>query len=229
MSEFDTRAWLDEALGPHGKRTKRAKLLLKILNCKNTEYIYARFIGTGPKSRVLTFDEIVACADALDVPNPLENRRPILPPNLVEYPFYGEVEYGKFKTSSVDRVECTPIISTRHPLYPNAGPMAWLIKDDALGKKGYIDGSAAYGVNFQDTGAALKDGNIIVLERIQDGKFASSIERIIGIVKLVDDGIEIQTRSHDPKYVPIHIKDSELRDASSVKIRTLIYKSETRD
>jgi hypothetical protein len=89
---FDSRDWLDKALGPHGKRTKRMESILSILECVATNHIYKKWLG--PNAKQLSREQVNAIAKALGVPNPFEAPEMQLPPGYVMYKFYGAVEAG---------------------------------------------------------------------------------------------------------------------------------------
>lgn len=196
------------------------ELLLKILNCAYTNYIYPRFIG--PDARQLTYEETIECARALGVPNPLESVPQVLPPDISEYRFCGRIDDQNSK--SHEALGLQPFLADRHPIYPNARPMAWIVEDDSMDEQGYIKGAIAYGVDFKDSGASLGDGDLVVIELTQHSLLGESTLIAMRVVKMVDGAVKFLPQSRNPaSHGSITTNEKDLRDGTKIKILTLIH------
>lgn len=157
-------------------------------------------------------------SNVINLPNPQAG--------LVQYPICGVVEAGSFReVDLVSQVEPASASLPRDSVYPNATPMAWEVRGDSMEQKALIDGTIAYGVNFQETGLPLQNGMIVVVEQNRGGL----IERSIKAVAKFGDRIEFQPRTNNPIHRPIvyHNGDSLSSDAE-VRVLTLIRGSATR-
>jgi SOS-response transcriptional repressor LexA len=114
-----------------------------------------------------------------------------------------------------------PVAFIRHPIYPNATPMAWTVSGDSMDKS-VPDGSVAFGVDFKETSGTPLNGDMVVVEHILDGR----VERTIKRVKLTDAGIELHPESTNPKWRPIVLKSIRKND-SEIRIRSLIHRTDT--
>lgn len=219
QEEFDSRVWLNGALGPHGKRTERMESILHILECAATNHVYKKWLG--PKAKQLTREQVIACAKILGVPNPFEDPEMQVPPGYAVYKFYGSVEAGTLQEPDMTcQDDPKPALNIRHPIYPNATPMAWTVSGDSMNIS-VPDGSVAFGVDFQETSGTPLNNDLVVVEHILDGR----IERTLKRIKLTDAGIELHPESTNPKYRPLILKSVKKGD-SEIRIRSLIHRTD---
>jgi phage repressor protein C with HTH and peptisase S24 domain len=209
----------DAAANAAGKPRGRVEQLKKLTACLGVTYYNQIYKKAGK----LTKKQLVECAKILGVPNPFESPEMQVPPGFALYHFYGEVEAGVLQEPDMTcQVERPPVFGIRDAAHPNAKPMAWVVKGDSMDKK-ILDGSIAFGVDFQEAGGVLHDDDIVVVEHTLDGR----IERTIKAVKKVGGDIELHPLSHNPKYRPILLKNLRKAD-SEVRIRSLIHHSDRR-
>ena len=224
---FDTGKWLDEAIdeaafasGKPRSRVKYMKMLTKVLGVAHYNRIYPKFIN-GEKRIPLTREQVIAVAKILNVQNPFEKPEMLAPPGYTFYKFYGLVRADTLQDMDDSIQEgMEPILHIRHPVYPNATPMAWKVSGDSMDKI-VPDGSIAFGVDFQETSGTPLDGDLVVIEHVLDGR----IERTLKLIRLTAAGIELHPESTNPKYRPLILKSVKKVD-SEIRIRSLIHHSD---
>lgn len=236
---MDIGKWLDRGLdkGEPNEKTIRAQELAERMGYSNGTYLY-KFING---ERKLSKKRIAIAAEYFGEPDPTSKQPPASPApknknniivmptarsDMVPHPICGVVEAGAFREIDlVSQVEPQTVSLPRDDLYPNASPMAWEVRGDSMDQKALIDGTIAYGVDFQETGLPLQNGMIVVVEQNRGGL----IERSIKAVTLFSDRIEFQPRSNNPIHRPIVYKngDSFSSDAE-VRVLTLIRGSANR-
>lgn len=223
---FNTGEWLDNAIdeaaaasGKPRSRVKHMKMLTKALSVSHYNRIYPKFIGD---ERIqLTREQVIAVAKILNVQNPFETPEVLAPPGYTFYKFYGLVRADTLQDMD-DSIQdgMDPVLNIRHPVYPNATPMAWKVGGDSMDKV-VPDGSIAFGVDFQETSGTPLDGDLVVVEHVLDGR----IERTLKRIRLTDAGIELHPESSNSKHRPMILNNIKKVD-SEIRIRSLIHHSD---
>lgn len=234
---MDIGKWLDRGLdkGEPNEKTIRAQELAERMGYSNGTYLY-KFING---ERKLSKRRIAIAAEYFGEPDPTSKKPPPPPTpksnivamptarsDVVPHPICGVVEAGAFREIDlVSQVEPQTVSLPRDEIYPNAAPMAWEVRGDSMEQKALIDGTIAYGVNFQETGLPLQNGMIVVVEQNRGGL----IERSIKAVALFGDRVEFQPRSNNPIHRPIVYKNGDsLSSDAEVRVLTLIRGSANR-
>lgn len=138
----------------------------------------------------------------------------------VLYPVVGVVEAGSFREADLlAQVEPYDVPGPRNPIYPNATPMAWVAHGDSMNEEHIFDGTILFGVDFQETGAVLKNESIVVIEQNRGGL----IERSVKAAVVFADRTEFQPRSTNPIHKPIIYKKNGHDDDVTVRILTVVH------
>lgn len=220
---MDYGKWLDRGLdkGEPKEKTIRTQNLAERMGFKNGTYLYKFIAG----ERTLSKKQIAIAAEFFGEPDPTIKPRAngaVAPPGdnrFVDYPILGVVEAGAFREADViDNVEPRTVTLQRDDVYPNATPMAWEVRGDSMNRMGLVDGTIAHGVDFQQAGAQLANGMVVVVEQNRDGL----IERSIKSVALFPDRVEFQPRSYNPVHRPIVYRNGHTPNNLEVRVLTLV-------
>lgn len=145
---------------------------------------------------------------------------PLVPP--IGIPIVATVEAGVFRR--VDMVYDTgderSIAASRDPRFPHVRHMAFRVAGDSMNLRGIQPGDVIVAVDWAGSGVELKEGQIVVVERL---RFAGQEKEItVKEVRLRKDGIDLVPRSTNPAHEPLFVPWANLDDGTEISIVALV-------
>lgn len=145
--------------------------------------------------------------------------------HLVPIRLQGLVEAGAWREAEdMNQDEPVWMNEPRDPDFPQARMMAFEVAGtsmNALKPRPILDGDRIIGVDFDDTGLAIRDGMVVV---VQQARSAGQLrEWSVKQVALFDDRVEFQPKSTDPKHKAIVVtRDLQADDGRTVEVLALV-------
>ncbi|CAH1670584.1 MULTISPECIES: S24 family peptidase [unclassified Chelatococcus] len=135
----------------------------------------------------------------------------------------GPVQAGWFReVDEFTQDEPETLYDEPDPEFPQARLVAFAVHGDSMNAAAppIPDGSRVICVDFDDTGLAISDGMIVVVERTKED--GSLREWSVKEVEFHDDRIEYHPRSTNPKHRPIVVSHDPEADDGTVRILALV-------
>jgi phage repressor protein C with HTH and peptisase S24 domain len=202
---MDYREWLRAGLKKPGKRIQ------ELADRLGKHRSFVDKILSGDRKRLST-EELRTIAEYIEEDMPMNGTGLGKTSSVVEastlkmapVEIEGVVEAGAFREAEMLAQSSGRLIEApKDTKYPFATQRAFEVHGDSMNEL-IADGAIVFGVDFVRSGAALANGNLVVVERTRDGL----IERSLKEVRILQDQIEFRPRSTNPIHesfrVPRH-------------------------